>query len=74
MQSAANFTNCGLPGVGEVPHGIHMCHFYRGREDLVAALVPFFAAGLRSNERRAPLRRPDHPRLLGLVYQGRGTD
>ena len=46
-----SFTTCGLPGVERVPYGIHMCHFYRGREDLVAALVPFFIAGLRSNER-----------------------
>lgn len=28
-----------------------MCHFYRERADLVAALVPFFIAGLRSQER-----------------------
>jgi hypothetical protein len=28
-----------------------MCHFYEDRADLVAALVPFFAAGLRANER-----------------------
>jgi len=46
----ASFTTCGLPGVQEIPYGIHMCHFYRSREDLAAALVPFFAAGLHSNE------------------------
>src|SRR5262245_18209330 len=28
-----------------------MCHFYENRADLVGALVPFFAAGLGSNER-----------------------
>lgn len=28
-----------------------MCHFYRERADLVAALVPFFVAGLRNRER-----------------------
>jgi hypothetical protein len=28
-----------------------MCHFYRDREELVEALVPFFIAGLHSNER-----------------------
>ena len=28
-----------------------MCHFYEGRQDLAAALVPYFAAGLRNNER-----------------------
>jgi hypothetical protein len=51
MQTTATFTNCGLPGVEQIPHGIHMCHFYRERDDLVAALVPFFAAGLNNNER-----------------------
>ena len=28
-----------------------MCQFYRGREELAAALVPYFEAGLRSRER-----------------------
>ena len=44
-------TDCGLPGIRQVPYGVHMCNFYRGREELVAALVPFFAAGLRADER-----------------------
>lgn len=47
----SSLTDCGLPGIREIPYGVHMCHFYRGREDLAAALVPFFAAGLRNNER-----------------------
>ena len=48
---APTFTQCGLPGLAQIPYGSHMCHFYREREDLVAALVPFFVAGLNSNER-----------------------
>ena len=44
-------TPCGLPGVGDIRYGSHMCHLYRSREDLVSLLVPFFAAGLRANER-----------------------
>ena len=44
-------TDCGLPGIREIPYGVHMCHFYRGREDLVEALVPYFVAGLRNGER-----------------------
>jgi MEDS: MEthanogen/methylotroph, DcmR Sensory domain len=48
---SSTFTNCGLPGVSQVPYGTHMCHFYRDREELVAALVPFFVAGLSHNER-----------------------
>lgn len=38
---------------GEVPHGTHMCHVYRTRAELLATLVPYFAAGLRANERCA---------------------
>jgi len=47
----ASFTKSGLPGLERIPYGIHMCHFYREREDLVAALVPFFIAGLSNRER-----------------------
>jgi two-component system, sensor histidine kinase PdtaS len=48
---AGALTDCGLPGIGSLPYGAHMCHLYRDRDALVAALVPFFAAGLRANER-----------------------
>lgn len=44
-------TDCGLPGIKQIPYGVHMCHFYSGRDELAAALVPYFAAGLRANER-----------------------
>jgi C4-dicarboxylate-specific signal transduction histidine kinase len=47
----ADLTKYGVPGIDKVPFGIHVCHFYRGREDLVDALVPYFAAGLHNNER-----------------------
>jgi len=46
-----SLTMCGLPGIDHIPYGIHMCHFYRERKDLVEALVPFFIAGLHNNER-----------------------
>ena len=51
MPSASSLTDCGLPGIKEIPYGVHMCHFYDGRDQLAAALVPYFAAGLRANER-----------------------
>src|SRR5262245_11680768 len=52
MQSARQaLTHCGLPGIAQIPFGIHMCHFYKQRQELVEALVPFFIAGLNSNER-----------------------
>jgi hypothetical protein len=47
----SSLTDCGLPGIRDIPYGVHMCHFYAGPDDLAAALVPFFAAGLRANER-----------------------
>ncbi len=46
----ADLTKYGIPGIDKVPFGIHVCHFYRAREDVVDALVPYFAAGLCNNE------------------------
>lgn len=46
-----HLTDCGLPGIRHIPYGVHMCHFYRGPEDLAEALVPYFATGLRCGER-----------------------
>ena len=51
MSASRHMTECGLQGIKEIPYGIHMCHFYEGAEDLASALVPYFAAGLRNNER-----------------------
>jgi two-component system, sensor histidine kinase PdtaS len=51
VSSLPNLTNCGLSGLNAIPFGLHMCHFYQGQDDLAAALVPYFAAGLRANER-----------------------
>jgi DcmR-like sensory protein len=47
----SNLTDCGLPGIRNIPYGVHMCHFYRGRDELAAVLVPYFTAGLRNHER-----------------------
>ena len=48
---ASHLTECGLHGITHVPYGVHMCNFYKTRDELIDALVPFFAAGLRANER-----------------------
>ncbi len=40
----------GLPGVGSVPWGTHMCHFYRSPQELCEPLVEFFRAGLDNGE------------------------
>ncbi|HEX7158779.1 MAG TPA: MEDS domain-containing protein, partial [Edaphobacter sp.] len=46
-----DLTRYGVPGIGKVPFGTHVCHFRRVREDLIDTLAPYFAAGLRNNER-----------------------
>jgi C4-dicarboxylate-specific signal transduction histidine kinase len=40
----------GIGPVGEMPWGTHFCHFYETTEDLLETLLPFFKAGLESNE------------------------
>jgi len=57
----SHVTPCGLPGVGAVPVGMHSCHFYSNREQLVEALVPFTLAGLRANERCLLIASPPLP-------------
>ena len=51
MNTLPHITDCGLPELKAIPYGIHMCHFFLRRQDLAAALVPYFVAGLYSNER-----------------------
>ena len=41
----------GLSAVGSLPWGAHFCQFYGDQADLVDSLVPFFKAGLDSNEK-----------------------
>jgi hypothetical protein len=50
MSASSHLTESGIPGVGIVPFGIHLCHFYTSREDLLASLNPYCKAGLRNNE------------------------
>ena len=40
----------GISVVGEMPWGTHFCHFYETKQDLLDTLVPYFKAGLESNE------------------------
>src|SRR3954447_20360785 len=44
-------TPSGIPGIGDLPWGSHVCQWYFKRADLAGALVPYIAAGLRNNER-----------------------
>lgn len=40
----------GLAAVGDVPWGTCICQFHQGKQDLLDVLVPYFKAGLESNE------------------------
>ena len=51
MSPASYLTSSGLPGLNGIPYGTHMCHFYQSAAHLAAAVVPYFAAGFRNNER-----------------------
>jgi PAS domain S-box-containing protein len=40
----------GIDVLGDVPWGAHFCQFYQTGEDLLSILIPYFRAGLESNE------------------------
>ena len=42
--------NSGIKILGRVPWGTHFCQFYQTQKDLLDILVPYFKAGLESNE------------------------
>jgi len=44
------FRKMGIPVLGDVPWGTHVCQFYRTKEDLIDILVPYFKAGLENHE------------------------
>ncbi len=45
-----NVRETGIAIVGDVPWGTHFCQFYKHKGDLIDILVPYFKAGLDSNE------------------------
>jgi DNA-binding CsgD family transcriptional regulator len=49
-QMATSLRKTGLSVLGDMPWGTHFCVFYETKEDLLDMLVPFFKAGLESNE------------------------
>ena len=40
----------GLGVVGDMPWGAHFCLFYKTKQDFLDTIVPYFKAGLASNE------------------------
>jgi hypothetical protein len=47
---AEEIRKTGIDLLGEVPWGTHLCQFYQTKKDLIDILVPYFKAGLESNE------------------------
>jgi len=47
----SHISSFGIPGLGAAPYGLHMCHFYPTRQELIDGLVPYFEAGINHNER-----------------------
>jgi PAS domain S-box-containing protein len=75
MANPSHLTQFGLPGVDSIPFGMHSCHFYDHSDELVAALVPYFLAGLRANERCLWITAPPLPareavRALRAAWNG----
>ena len=66
MTSLSHTTHCGLPGIDLIPFGMHACHVYDSREELAAALAPFFAAGLARNERCLWITAPPLPAIEAI--------
>jgi PAS domain S-box-containing protein len=46
----AELNRTGIDVLGDVPWGAHFSLFYQSNADLIATLVPYFAAGLEANE------------------------
>ncbi len=47
---ATELRKTGISVVGDIPWGRHFCHFYETKQDLLDTLLPYFKAGLESNE------------------------
>lgn len=61
MSGDAHLTDCGLPGISKIPYGLHACHFYPDRAQLVEALVSYFLAGLYNKEKCLWITAPPLP-------------
>ncbi len=50
MTATATRRRSGISVVGELPWGSHFCQFYMTKQDMTDIVVPYFRAGLESNE------------------------
>lgn len=60
MANLPHFTRCRLPGLDQVPMGMHACHFYRHRAELVGALVCSYAMAPRNDEQMSEVMHAHH--------------
>jgi PAS domain S-box-containing protein len=44
------YRKSGIDTIGDIPWGTHACQLYQTKDDLIDILVPYFKAGLESNE------------------------
>jgi PAS domain S-box-containing protein len=49
-KSGEAMRDLGIKVLGKAPWGSHLCQFYQTKKDLIDVLVPYFKAGLQSNE------------------------
>jgi DNA-binding CsgD family transcriptional regulator len=70
----------GLGVVGDMPWGTHFCLFYKTKQDVLDTIVPYFKAGLASNEyclwilsKSDPLTREEAWRALRLGVSQRAA-
>jgi hypothetical protein len=66
MSGDMQLTDCGLPGIARIPYGLHACHFYPDRAQLVEALVAYFLAGLYNKEKCLWMTAPPLPAAEAL--------
>lgn len=48
---AVELRKSGIPSLGDIAWGTHLCHLYETKQDLLDILVPYFRAGVENNER-----------------------
>jgi hypothetical protein len=58
---------------GDIPWGTHLCLFHETKQDLLDTMVPYFRAGLESNEFCLWIMQPSISRQDALEALGRGV-
>jgi hypothetical protein len=80
MANLPHITRFGLPGIDRVPFGMHACHSYSNRDQLVVAVAPYSVAGrcvqiaasVHASGPDAAMYRAFAPRPLHRISSSRG--